>query len=156
MSVTYAVSFVAVSVSAAQDLIAILAASNVPVNIARCSLSAEGVTAPADLRINLKRLPATVAAGSGGTTPVAFEMAQVSGRSASATLYANNTTRATTSGTINILWAGTMQQLNNYDDVLIPEFWPQINPAQLFVLGLEAAPGAAITLSGTVWFEELV
>ncbi|MGH7103468.1 MAG: hypothetical protein ACREFJ_13835 [Acetobacteraceae bacterium] len=148
-------SFAGVSVSAAQDLFYILASSGVPVRLHRLSLSTAGQTSPGNLIISVQRFTPTVTAGSGGTLLTPVELAQVSGRAASSTVRANDTTRATTTGSKQVLWAGTMQDLNNLDDVLVPELWPMISAGTALVVGLEVAPGSAVNLFGAVHFSEL-
>ena len=153
---TYVATFTAVSVSVAQDLFSVLAAANVPVEILWARLSAEGVTAPAELRLNVKRLSATAALGSLGTVITPQEKGQRSARSAVSTVHANDTTRATSTGTTGILHSESAQVLNGWDYPLIPELFDALSPGEAWVFGLEAAPGAAAVLSGTVCFRELV
>lgn len=148
-------SFAGVSVSAAQDLFYILASSAVPVRLHRLSLSTAGQTSPGNLIVSVQRFTATVTAGSGGSSLTPVELAQVSGRPASSTVRANDTTRATTTGSKQVLWAGTMQDLNNLDEVLVPELWPMIPGGNALVVGLEVAPASAVSLFGTAQWSEL-
>lgn len=148
-------SFAGVSASAVQDLFYMLASSAVPFRPLRISISATGVTTPADLVVSLQRYTPTVTAGSGGSSVTPQELWQVTGRSATTTVRANDTTRASTSGSKEVLWVGTMQQLNNLDDVMIPELWPLIPASNALIVGLEVAPGTATSLYGTVHFSEL-
>lgn len=160
MAIVYSATFTGtswagVSVSATQDLFYLLASSSVPFQLRRLSLSAAGPTSPADLVISIQRYPATVTVGSGGSSITPVELAQVSGRAATTTVRSNDTTRATTSGTKAVLWAGSMQQLNNLDDVIVPELYGHIPASNALIIGLEVAP-TAVTLYGTVQFAELV
>jgi hypothetical protein len=147
--------FAGVSASAAQDLFDMLASSAVPFRVKRISISATGATSPADIVLSVQRFAATVTQGSGGSSITPVELSQVSGRSATTTCRANDTTRATTSGNTQLLWIGTMQELNNFDDVLVPELWPMIPANDALIIGLEVAPGTVVTLYGTVHFAEL-
>ncbi|MGH7102293.1 MAG: hypothetical protein ACREFJ_07830 [Acetobacteraceae bacterium] len=148
-------SFAGVAVSAAQDLFYILASSAVPVRLHRLSLSTSGQTSPGNLIISVQRFTSAVTAGSGGSSVTPVELAQVSGRAATSTVRANDTTRATTTGSKQVLWAGTMQDLNNLDDVLVPELWPWIPAGNAMIVGLEVAPGSGVPLFGAVHFSEL-
>lgn len=147
-------SFAGVSASAAQDLFYMLASSAVPFRLRRLSLSAAGVSSPADLVVSVQRYTATVSAGSGGSSVTPQELAQVTARAATTTVRSNDTTRATTTGSKQLLWVGTMQQLNNLDDVIIPELLPLIPASNALIIGLEVAPGSATTLYGAVHFSE--
>lgn len=148
-------SFAGVSASAAQDLFYILASSAVPIRLHRLSLSTSGQTSPGNLIISVQRYTATVTAGSGGSSLTAVELSQLSGRAATSTVRANDTTRATTTGSKQVLWAGTMQDLNNLDDVLVPELWPMIPGGDALIVGLEVAPGSAVNLFGAIHWGEL-
>ncbi|MGH7115256.1 MAG: hypothetical protein ACREE9_12255 [Stellaceae bacterium] len=141
--------------SAAQDLVYILASSAVPVRLHRLSLSTSGQSAPGNLIVSVQRFTPTVSPGSGGSSITPVELAQVSGRAATSTVRANDTARASTSGAKQVLWTGTMQDLNNLDDVLVPELWPLIPAGNALVIGLEVAPGSAVPLFGAAQFSEL-
>ena len=151
---TYVATFTAVSATAAQDLFSILAAANIPIEILWARVSCEGQASPTELRLQCKRI-AAAALGSGGTVVTPAEKGQVSGRAAAATVHANDTTRATTTGSKQVLWVGTIQDLNNLDDVMIPELWPMIPAGDALIVGLEVAPGSAVTLFGAAQFSEL-
>jgi hypothetical protein len=147
-------SFAGVSVSAAQDLFYLLAASSTPLRLRRLSISASGITSPTNLVLSIQRYPATVTAGSGGTSITPVEVAQVSARAAAATMRANDTTRASTTGTKAVLWTGTMQDINNLDELRIPELYELIPGGNALIVGVEVAP-SAVTLYGTLMFSEL-
>ncbi len=147
--------FAGVSVSAVQDLFYMLASSAVPFRLKRLSLSTAGQTAPGNLIVSVQRYTATVTAGSAGSAITPSELAQLSGRAATTTVRCNDTTRATTTGVKQLLWIGTIQDLNNLDDVMVPELWPMIPSGDALIVGLEVAPGSAVTLYGTAQFSEL-
>lgn len=112
------------------DLIEISPASNKPVKLRRFFLGNSSIGADSgdaqeeNLRISIIRLPATLTSGSGGSSPTITYPSSASG-AVSATVEANNTTVATTSGT-----AATLYELswNNrapleivwYDDAFAP------------------------------------
>lgn len=151
-------SFAGVSVSAAQDLFSMLASSTVPFLLNRLSISTSGVTSPASMVISVQRFTPNVTQGSGGTAIAAAslsEIAQYAQRNATTTVRANDTTRASTGGSKELIWIGTMQDLSNLDDIIVPELWPFIPGNCALIVGLEVAPGAAVTLYGTAQFTEL-
>ncbi len=68
----------------------------------------------------------------------------------------NNTTRmATGTGTINILRADTWNVRMPYLWLPTPEMRPILGPSVRFGVELPVAPADAITMSGTITFEEL-
>lgn len=148
-------SFAGVSANAVQDLFNIMPGSGVPIRLRRFALATTGQSSPGDLTLAVKRLPATVTVGSGGSAATVNEVASATGRAAAATVRTNDTTRATSSGTIQILEAITMQNLNNMDELRVPEMEELFLPGQACIIGLEVAPGSAVTVFGTVWFSEL-
>lgn len=151
-------SFAGVSVSGTQDLFSMLAAETVPLILNRLSISTAGQTSPGNLVLSVQRFTPTVSQGSGGTVVPAgslYEVAQFTGRAATTTVHTNDTSRASTTGTKGLLWMGTVQDLNNLDDIIVPELWPFVPGNCGLIIGLEVAPGAAITLYGTAQFTEL-
>lgn len=147
-------SFAGVTVTAVQDLFYVLAAASTPVRLRRLYLSQSGATSPANMVISIQRYPATVTAGSAGTSVTPVELAQVTARAAAATVRANDTTRATTTGTKAVLWVGTMQELNNLDELRVPELYELIPASNALIVGLEVAPASTV-LYGTLQFSEL-
>src|SRR4051794_39213213 len=99
----YTAAIDAVTIAAVQDIFMLKAGAANGTVIHQIRVSAGGVTSPAELRLRLKRLPATVTNGSGGTTPTINFVDTGDSKAATATLRANDTTQATTSGTAQIL-----------------------------------------------------
>ena len=149
----YSVGFSGVSVSAVQDLFSLLATANMAFEIHFIKLGQITQTTIGGLRVRLRRLPATVTVGSGGTavTPAAL---LPSDGAATVTARVNDTTQASTSGTA----------------VDLPDTWdlpggflwmppeadrPIIRPSQGFIVSLDTTPGAALTVSGHMVFAEL-
>lgn len=151
-------SFAGVSASAAQDLFSMLATQTVPFILNRLSISTAGQTSPGNLVISVQRFTPAVTLGSGGTTLAASalaEIAQFTGRAATTTVHTNDTTRATTTGAKQVLWTGTVQDLNNLDDNVVPELWSFVPGNCALIIGLEQAPTAAVSLYGTAQITEL-
>jgi hypothetical protein len=156
MARIYTASFQAVSISAAQDLLYLLASSTVPIEIHSVTLSQKTLTAWEAKDFTFRRLTATVTAGSGGAavTPVAHTPNDTA---AVTTARRNDTTVATTTGSNTIIKPFNWLFLNEsywspagYDDRII------IAPGTAFVVRLDTAPSAAMTASGEVTFAELV
>ncbi|MGH7117472.1 MAG: hypothetical protein ACREFP_00505 [Acetobacteraceae bacterium] len=152
-------SFAGVSVSAAQDLFSMLAAETVPFMLNRLSISTSGQTTPGNLVISVQRFTPTVTQGSGGTVVAASslaEIAQYAQRTPTTVVHTNDATqRASTTGSKELIWTGTVQDLNNLDDIPIPELWPFVPGNCALIIGLETAPAAAVVLYGSAQFTEL-
>src|SRR5437899_2052791 len=95
----YSIVFENVTVAAVQDLFYVKASATNGLALRRASLSAGGVIASAEIRLRLKRLPATVTVGSAGTAPTIQKVQSRLGVAALSAARANDTTQATTSGT---------------------------------------------------------
>lgn len=163
MPATYSVSFsgtnfAGVSVSGTQDLISMLASATIPFRVQRIRLAATGISSPVEVVIGRKRLNSSVSLGSGGTvvTGAALpEIAQSSGRLSTTTCHTNDTSRATTTGSTLILDPIPVTFPNNEDDIIVPEFWNYFPVSTAFVLGLEVAPAAAVTVYGVIYYTDL-
>jgi hypothetical protein len=156
MARIYTAGFQAVAITAAQDLLYLLASSTVPIEIHSVTLSQKTLSSWEGKDISLRRLAATVTAGSGGasitpTTHTPNDAAAVT------TARRNDTTVATTSGANTIIKPFNWLFLNEfywspagYDDRII------LAPSTAFVVRLDTAPSASMTASGEVTFAELV
>lgn len=150
----YAVSFSAVAVSAAQDLIGLLATANMAFKVHYVELGQKTLTSWEAKEITLRRNPATATVGSGGSaaTPRPFNPGDAA---ATVTARTNDTTAQTTSGTQAILLARDWEFLNGFFWMPAPEQRPIIKPSEGFAINLGTAPSGSMTASGTVWIEEL-
>jgi hypothetical protein len=154
MSREYSVQFNNVSVSAAQDLISVFSGASMAFEVHSLQIGQITATAIGNLRISLKRLPATVTAGSGGTTPTPQKL-NFGDSAATVTAHANDTTQATTSGTSSTLLSDIFNVVNGYQWIFPPDDRPVFQPSQAAVLSLDTAPGAAETMSGTMVIAEI-
>jgi hypothetical protein len=150
----YSVSFSAVAVSAAQDLINVTATSGMALKVHYIELGQKTLTAWEAKEIVCRRMPATVTAGSGGSSPTPRPF-NPSDAAATFTAHANDTTAMTTSGTAETILARDWEFLNGFFWMPAPEQRPIIKPSQGFAINLPTAPSASMTASGTVWVEEL-
>ncbi len=151
----YAASFGGVAVSVVQDLFQLLAAAAVPLIIhgIRIGQSSDAGDAQAEmLRIQLTRTDFTIN-GSGGTTPTARALSPDSS-AADTIVEANNTTLSTVQTVLvddafNVqsgwLWMPTPEER-----IIVPA-----GVTNGFIVGLLTAPADALTMSGTILFEEI-
>lgn len=160
MGRAYAVPFVNVSVSAAQDLFYLKPAADKVCIVEAVYLSNVGVAADAGdaqeelLRVEGIRLPATVTVGSGGTSPTPGPLA-VNDTAAGFTARVNDTTVATTSGTAVTLHADGWNVRVPYVWMPPPEHRIIVANAQAFVFRLNSAPTDAVSCSGVCIVREL-
>ena len=154
----YVVTFEGVAISAAQDLFEIKGAAGKTAKILRCWLGMTDTTLQTAqaLQLRCRFLPATVTDGSGGTTPT-FQKLDPGDAAASITALANNTTKATTSGTAVVVheagvhnYAG--HEWNPFRDTRGSE--QVIGPSEAFVYELLSTVSGTCHFSGGVEIEE--
>ena len=159
---TVPVSFTLTNAGGTTDLMSIAPATSQVVKLRKILLSNASEIAEAqeeDLHVQIKRLPATVTAGSGGSAFTTANAGKVKGMSTALstgpTVRYNDTTPATTSGTEEILeeigWnlRGTPLELR-YDD---PEDQYDVRAAQALVIYLPTAVADDMTFKLTVWLD---
>lgn len=154
MSRLYRVTFSAVAVSAAQDLFQIKGASGKIIRILNRWIGATDTTLPAGQMLQLRErfLPATVTDGSGGSTPTPAKT-DPGDAAASFTALANNTTKATTSGTAIVLHETGVHIYNGFDED--HDAPPVIGPSESYVFELLSTVSGTVHLSGGVLIEEI-
>lgn len=149
----YSTYFENVTIAAVQDIFSIKAGAANGVILHQIDLSAGGVTSPAEIRLRLKRLPATVTNGSGGAAPTISATDSGDTKASAATVRANDTTQATTSGTAAILAAWQWNVLNQFTYLPAPEDREIIQAAEALVLDIAGAPASTV-VSGTIKWAE--
>lgn len=168
MARIYTAQFEAVTVSAAQDLFAIIATSTPKsVRLLRCTLGNENTTIPTSQTLGIQVLifnGATITAGSGGTTPTIQKADNGDASATGFTVAANNTTGATTTGTTNIVYDSGFHLYNGFDESFVvdgsnprgalPVMVAAAATAGSIIVRLKNAPSGSPTLSGCVWIEE--
>lgn len=151
---TYSIQFNNVAVAAVQDLLAVYSGASMVCELAGLVIGQITGTTVQNLRFTIKRLPATVTNGSGGNSATPQKMMRgdtaptVTGR-------INDTTQATTSGTPSILHSDVFNTVNGYQFFWPPQDCPTIGLSEAGVVSLDAPPGAAMTMSGTLYVREL-
>jgi hypothetical protein len=149
----YSARFENVTVAAVQDVFYLKAGAANPLKIHYIKLSAGGVTSAAEIRLNLKVLPATVTVGSGGSSLTANALDRSNTKSATATCRSNDTTQATTSGTAANMDGTQWNVLGPFEYLPIPELRLCIQAAEAAVLEIPGAPASTV-VSGTIQWEE--
>lgn len=158
MAGIYTVVFENVSVSASQDFFELTPADDKPIRILGWNMDNVGGTADAgDAQEELWRLllrAGHATSGSGGSAPTPIPV--VASQSASGfTAEVNNTTIAST-GTTHDHWAGGMNVRVPAPFWLPERYQPTVSQAETrIVLRLLSTPADAVSMSGTIWVEEL-
>lgn len=150
----YKAMFDNVTIAAVQDVFLVKAGSANGVELHQIDLSAGGVTSPAEIRLRLKVLPATVTNGSGGSAPTISPADSGDTKSATATVRVNDTTQATTSGTVKILQAHQWNVLMPWQYLPAPEDREVIQAGEALVLDIPGAPASTV-VNGTIAWREL-
>jgi hypothetical protein len=151
----YTANFKAVAATVQQDFFELLAGTNKPIKVHAWQLAQSteiGDAMEEGLVVACKRGVGSTT-GSGGTAPTATPVS-VDDTAAGATVEVNNTTKMS-AGTITVLEAHVWNVRVPYMMVYTPEMRPYIKPGDRWTLELETTPADSITLSGTIWFEEL-
>lgn len=152
----YEQTFEAVTVSAAQDLVFLPGSTGHVLRILRhwVNCGDTSLATGQGLKLRCRRLPAAVTAGTGGTTG-ATPTSLSPGDAACSTTTAgtNNTGKATSSGTVVVIYEGACHLYQGEDRRW--DFPPEIGPTAAFVYELLSTVSGTVTLSGGVEFEEL-
>lgn len=151
----YRLMFEDVAIAAAQDLCFLPGAAGKIIKPIRAWLECTDTTLPAAqmLKVRARYLPATVTAGTSGSTSQTPAKTDPGDPTCSvSTAGLNNTGKATTSGTAFVLHQGGFYIYNGYDYVFLnPD---PIGPSTAFVWELLGAPVASTKFSGGVEFSE--
>lgn len=149
----YEVTFENVLVSAAQDLVTILGAAGKIVRVLRIWVSSVDTTLVTSQQIQIRGrfLPATVTAGSGGSTPTP-RPTDPGDAAASFTAHANDTSKTTTSGTAATVEENGCHLYQGYDKTLARP--PVVGPSEAFVFELLSTVSGTVHMSGGVEVEE--
>lgn len=150
----YTISIADVAVSAAQDLINITATANMAFKLWRIELGQKTLTNWEARGILVRRFPATVSAGSGGSAATPRPMS-AGDPAATVTARINDTTPMTTSGTAVNLFARDWEFLNGFIWVPMPDERPVFGPSTGMSINLPTGPSASMTVSGFAVIEEL-
>lgn len=153
----YSVSFSEVAVTAVQDLFNILFGANDVGVFHRLTLSQsseEGDVQDEQLYISIRRVTGAPTDGTGGATPTAQKF-QDGDAAAGTTNRTNDAATQLSGGTNVILHSEAWNIRNGYDLYPAPEDRWIFQPSTRLLVELEEAPADSVTMSGTLWFEEI-
>lgn len=150
---TYAVTFSAVAVSAAQDLFEITPADDKPVEIVGIELGQSSDSADAqDEQLQISIIRGHTTSGSGGSAPTPTPL-NPNAAAAGFTAEVNNTTIAS-AGTTTTLQTGCWNVRAGYINWFPPEARPTASQANTTLVVRQTAPADSLTLSGTLYVKE--
>ena len=150
----YTAQFTDVAVSAIQDLFELVAPADAIVVIHDLHLSQKSdVGDAAEEILNIQLTSGHTTSGSGGSTvtPVPKELGDAA---FGGTCEAKNTTQAS-GGTIVTHYSWDWNIRGPFDKIWTPETRPVLSPSRRMCVELPVAPADAITMSGTITFEEI-
>lgn len=153
MGRVYSAVFEGVTVSAVQDFFEFTGGTGVMSQIHEIHVTQDTEETSQQLPVRILWVPATITSGSGGSAPTPRKR-QRGDASAVSTVEVNNTTVATTSGTLETLERQGDNVLNGWHWVFLPETRIWVPPAGVIVVRLVTAPTAGIAMSGTMVWEE--
>ena len=155
MARTYSAQFSDVAVTAAQDFFSLLVGDDEPISLLGCVISQNtdvGDAAAEALTVRIIRGWGTV--GSGGSAPTPINL-DARGGAATTTLRANDTTEAS-AGTDVTLHSEVWNIRMPFIYMPIPELRIRVDQADdILSISLITVPADSITVSGTVYWEEL-
>jgi len=153
MARRFSASVAAVAVSTVpQDFFQITAPVSKVIRIHEVRINQDGSTTSAQVRVRVSKLTGTVTNGSGGSTPTAAQ-AETGDGSSGATLRANSTTQATTSGTKTTWLSDAFNVLAGWLWTPTPEDQLVLAPNETCVI--EIIAGTLTNADGTVIWEEI-
>lgn len=155
MARLYTMNFEGVSVTAAQDLVSLLAGAAKQLQIVRYWVAATNTTAPTSqmLQLRARVATATFSLGSGGSVGTVVKTDQGDG-AATATGHVNDTTKGTTSGSFYIVDEQAGYVFNGYDSAIQGRPTIPIPVNGGFVWELLSVVSGTVNLSGGIdWIE---
>jgi hypothetical protein len=149
----YVSSFDAVTVTAVQDLFSLKAGASTGIEVHHIMVSAGNVSAAAEIRVRLKRMPVTFTQGSGGTAPTIQFVDSGDTKASTTTFRVNDTTQGTTSGTAQILLPWQWNVLGFFEHLPVPDDRESCLAGEGFVLDVAATPASTILSGFFKWAE---
>lgn len=154
----YSAIFTDVAVSVQQDFFEVLAPTDAVVVVHAIELEQNtetGDAAEEALNVVMKRGVGTVTSGSGGSTPTA-QPKEDGDVAFGGTVEANNTTKMVVgTGSIDTLASWNWNIRIPFNKIFTPEMRPVISPGNRLTMELAKTPADALTISGTIWLEEI-
>lgn len=147
-----------VAVTAVQDFFELSPAANKPIRIVRLKLAQSsdyGDAQDEGLDYSIFRVPATATSGDNAShTTATPQVVHATDQVAGFTCDINNTTVATTSGTLVELLADVFNVRSGLDLPFEPECRFEAINGTFLVVRLNVAPADSLTMHGTCWVEE--
>jgi hypothetical protein len=152
----YKVTFGDVAVSAAQDLLQIKGATNKTLRIIRAWWGCTNTTLATSQSVSTRCrfLPSIVTDGSGGSTPTP-RVVDPGDAAATFTARANNTAKATSSGTAAVIEESGDHLYNGYRSQWDDKGCPIVPPSTSFVMELLSTVSGPVSMSGGAEVEEI-
>lgn len=143
------------TVSTAVDVFELLAPSDCVIQIHEITIGQQASETSEQLPFSIAKATGTYTSGSGGSTPAKTPL-ETGFAASGATLEAFNTTRAAAgTGTLTITRRRSENILNGVHWLFTPETMPTLSPSQALIVGLEAVPGASLTMEATIVWSEI-
>lgn len=153
MGAVFEAAFENVTATVAQDLFELATGSANSVKVRRIRISTNRTTSE-QLRLTINRYSGSPTSGSGGSTPTIRKVSAGYG-TATAVVESNNTTRIS-GGTKETLPADLWNAITPFE--WVPSDGKgeiELAASEHLTVGLEAAPGSTVQLSGWIEFEEI-
>jgi hypothetical protein len=150
----YSIAFSDIAVTAQQDFFELLPATQKPIRLHACfisQISDVGDAAEEMLRVSIIRGHTTSGSGGASVTPGPLDSVDTA---AGATCERNNTTIAS-AGTGLVLHSEAFNIRSGWVYVPTPECRPRCANASIIVVRLLTTPADSLTMSGTLYFEEV-
>jgi hypothetical protein len=151
---TYTINFRAVSISAVQDLCAAYAGASMGIEVVSITLGQITQTSVEECQISIKRLPATVTAGTGGSAMTPTPDTDTDS-AATFTARINDVTQATSGGTVVYPHTDVWNEVNGYQWIFPERARPSCKLSEALIFSLDSAPAAGRTTNGSMKIREL-
>lgn len=142
------------SVSTAVDVFELVCPADSVILVHEITITQQASETSEQLPFTLAKASGSYTSGSGGSSPT--KTPKEKGFPASgATLTAFNTTRASAgTGTLTVVNRKDENIINGITWLFTPECYEWLSPGDAFIVGLEATPGATLTMSATIQWSE--
>ena len=151
---TYTINFRNVNVSAVQDLCAAYCGASMAIEVVSLTIGQITQTAVELLQISIKHLPATVTPGSSGNSYTPNPDVPTDA-AATFTARINDTTPATTGGSVDYKHEDVFNLVNGYQWIWPEKARPNAKLSEALIFSLDSAPAALRVVSGQMRVREL-
>lgn len=148
----YSATFTDIAVTAAQDLLSVLPATQRPIEVCRVRIAQTSDVGDAEsemLRVSLIRGHTTAPSGGAAVTPA---LVSDSNQATSGVTARRNDTTIASAGTAVTICDLSFNIMAGLDEIIPPEYRTRVQNANWVNVRLRAAPLDSLTMSGTLWF----